>query len=66
MLIIANSIHQVASNTIDSILQKKYFGYNKLKTSTLTLHVTNRKAHSPNMYKLCISKKARYTELENF
>ena len=34
----------------------KNLDYNKLKASTQTLHVTNGKAISQTMYKLCISK----------
>ena len=47
---------KVAPNTNRPNFAGNYLEYDKLKASTQTLHVTNRKACSHLMYKLCVSK----------
>ena len=48
----------VTTNRLNSA--RNNLEYNKLKASTLTLHLTNRKAKNHIMYKTCIKKIARY------
>ena len=55
---------KVAPNTNRHNLENNILEYNKLNASILNLHVINWKAYIYIMYKLCISKSARYIELE--